>query len=281
MPKTIITMKRFILMICVAMCAMTASAQQQTCQTKRDICYVVSENQYAAERCKLDVYYPQDTTGCPVVVWFHGGGLTGGNKYIPKPLRECGMVVVAVNYRLMPKVDIEECIDDAAAAVAWTFNHAEEYGGDVRKIFVAGHSAGGYLTSMIGLDKTWLAKYDIDADSIAALAPFSGQAITHFGYRQQHGIEATRPTIDSLAPLYHVRGDAPPLIIISGDRELELYGRYEEQAYFWRMMKLNGHTETYLYELDGFNHGKMATPAFHILKNHIAAIVEKSGGKSE
>lgn len=263
------------------MCAVTASARQPLYRTQCDIGYVDSADPYVMERCKLDVYYPQDTTGCPVVVWFHGGGLTGGNKFIPKPLRECGMVVVAVNYRLMPQVSIEECIDDAAAAVAWTFRHAAEYGGDTGRIFVAGHSAGGYLTSMIGLDKKWLAKYGIDADSIAALAPFSGQAITHFGYRRQHGIEATRPTIDSLAPLYHVRADAPPLIIISGDRELELYGRYEEQAYFWRMMKLNGHAETYLYELDGFNHGKMATPAFHILKNHIDTIVKGSGESRE
>lgn len=268
-------MKRILLFIGIVMCAAAVSAQTTAYRTLCDISYVDSTDPYAAERCKLDVYYPQDAADCPVVVWFHGGGLTGGNKSIPKPLRECGMVVVAVNYRLMPAVGIEECINDAAAAVAWTFRHAAEYGGDVEKIFVAGHSAGGYLTSMIGLDKKWLEKYGIDADSIAALIPFSGQAITHFAHRQLQGIEATRPTIDSLAPLYHVRADAPPLIIISGDRELELYGRYEEQAYFWRMMKLTGHQETYLYELDGFNHSKMATPAFHILKTHVRAIAEK------
>ena len=79
----------------------------------------------------------------------------------------------------------------------------------------------------------------------------------------------TQPSIDEFAPLYYVRADAPPLIIISGDRELEMLGRYEETAYFWRMMKVNGHKETYIYELDGYDHGAMASPAFHILKNHI------------
>jgi len=48
-----------------------------------------------------------------------------------------------------------------------------------------------------------------------------------------------------------------------------MLGRYEENAYFWRMMKVSGHKETYLYELDGYDHGSMAAPAFHILKNHI------------
>lgn len=46
----------------------------------------------------------------------------------------------------------------------------------------------------------------------------------------------------------------PPLILITGDRELELLGRYEENAYMWRMMKLVGHEDTYLYEIGGHGH---------------------------
>lgn len=184
--------------------------------------------------------------------------------------------MVAVNYRLIPKVSLSECIDDAAEAVAWVFSEIEKFGGDVSKIFVSGHSAGGYLTSMVRLDKHWLAKYSVDADSIAGLAPFSGQAITHFAHREQRGIKSTQPVIDELAPLFHVRPDAPPLIIVSGDRNMELLGRYEESAYFWRMMKISGHQQTFIYELDGYDHGDMVEPAFHILKDHIHLIC---GGK--
>lgn len=238
-------------------------------KTVENIPYTQSHDAYATERCKLDVYYPTGTTGCPVVVWFHGGGLTGGNKDIPQKLKDRGMVVVAVNYRLLPKVEIDSCIDDAAAAVAWTFSHVGEYGGDPSQIFVSGHSAGGYLTTMIGLEKKWLAKYGVDADSIAALIPFSGQMISHYAYRDMKGIDALQPTIDQYAPLFHVRPDAPPLILISGDREQELYGRYEENAYMWRMMKLVGHRHTELYELDGHDHGAMVEPAFHILLQYI------------
>ena len=102
-------------------------------------------------------------------------------------MTERGYVVVAPNYRLIPEVDVEQCIDDAAEAVAWTFRNIEKYGGDPSKIFVTGHSAGGYLTSMIGLDKKWLDKYGIDADSIAGLIPYSGQVITHFSDRKSKG----------------------------------------------------------------------------------------------
>ncbi|MDR0995489.1 MAG: alpha/beta hydrolase [Tannerella sp.] len=228
---------------------------------------------YARERCKLDLYYPTNLKNFPTIVWFHGGGLTSGNKYIPEQLKNCGYAVVAVNYRYISKSNINACLDDAATAVAWTFHEIGKYGGSTRKIFVSGHSAGGYLTSMIGLDKKWLAAHGVDADSIAGLIPFSGQAITHFAYRATLGMKNTQPLIDAYAPLYYVRADAPPLILITGDRNLEMLGRYEENAYFWRMMKLVGHKETYLYELQGYDHGSMPDAAFHILKAHVKRIL--------
>lgn len=236
-----------------------------------DIPYTSSKDVYALERCKLDVYYPTKMKDVPVVVWLHSGGIVSGNKHIDPELQNSGFVVIAPNYRFLTKATIDECLDDAAAAVAWAFNHCREYGGDPRKIYVAGHSAGGYLLNMIGLDKRWLAKYGVDADSIAALFPFSGQCITHFNVRKQQGIDALQPTIDQYAPMSYMRPDAPPFIIISGDRELEMNGRYEEQAYFWRMLKLTGHPDVLLYEMQGFSHGQMHHPAYHILKEQIKA----------
>ncbi len=171
-----------------------------------------------------------------------------------------------------PGAHCPEYIEDAAAAVAWTFKHIAKYGGDPDKIVVSGHSAGGYLTSMVGLDKKWLAKFNIDANKIAMLIPFSGHTITHMTIRKERGIPDTQPIVDEFAPLYHVRADAPPLILITGDREREMLGRYEENAYLWRMMKIAGHTKTKLYELDSFDHGGMASPAFEVLLNEIKVL---------
>jgi len=197
---------------------------------------------YMKERCRLDVYYPEGKKGYATVVWFHGGGLRGGSKSVPRPLKEQGMAVVAVNYRLFPKVKCPAYIEDAAAAVAWTFKNIERYGGNPALIFVSGHSAGGYLTSMVGLDKSYLAGHGIDADKIAGLIPFSGHTITHFTPREERGIPGEQPIVDKFAPLYHVRPDAPPLVLITGGRELEMLGRYEENAYLWRMMKVAKHS---------------------------------------
>ena len=253
----------------------TSQAQRQQYQQVNDIPYTTSADAYAQERCKLDVYYPTNQKDAPVVVWFHGGGIEGGNKHIDEQLKNSGLVVVAANYRLLPKAPIDDILDDAAAAVAWTYKNIEKYGGSHRKIFVAGHSAGGYLLNIIGLDKKWLAKYDVDADSLAALVPFSGQCITHYNIRKQQGIPPLHATIDQYAPLSYVRPDAPPMVIISGDRELELYGRYEEQAYFWRMLKLVGHKDVTLYEMQGYDHGAMPQPAYKILKDHIRRLTAK------
>lgn len=227
---------------------------------------------YVNERCRLDFYYPENVKDFTTVVWFHGGGLEGGEKFIPETWKNKGIAVVAVNYRLYPKVKCPVYIEDAAAAVAWVFSHIAEFGGDPSKIVVSGHSAGGYLASMIGLDKKWLAKYQVDADKIAMIIPFSGHCITHMTIRKERGISDKQPIVDELAPLFHVRADAPPLVLITGDREIEMLGRYEENAYMMRMMKIAGHTKTKLYELDGFDHGGMASPGYEILLNEIKTL---------
>lgn len=242
-------------------------------RTESDISYYGSDateaDEYVKERCKLDLYFPTNRPDFPTVVWFHGGGLRGGNRFVPEQLKNHGIAVAAVNYRLYPKVTCPAYIEDAAAAVAWVFKNIRNYGGNPDLIFVSGHSAGGYLTSMIGLDKKWLGRHGIDANRIAGLIPFSGHTITHFTVREERGIPGGRPIIDEWAPLFHVRSDAPPLVLITGDRDLEMLGRYEENAYLMRMMKVAGHQQTCLYELQGFNHGGMADPAFPLLLKQI------------
>ncbi len=254
------------------------TAQFVTAQTYRqinDISYTVKSDVYAKERLKLDVYYPEGAKDCPVVVWYHGGGLETGNKEIPRKLKEKGLVVVGVNYRLLPKVTIGELLDDAAESIAWVFKHISEYGGDTKKIVVSGHSAGGYISMILCLNKSWLSRYDIDADDVMMYVPFSGQAITHYNVRKMQGIPPLQPTIDEYAPLYWVRKDCPPMVLICGDRDLELYGRYDENQYLERMMKLVGHQDTYLYELDGHGHGGMIEPGFHILETHLNKMLGK------
>ena len=221
---------------------------QSPYQNEFDIPYSSKTDSYSKERLKLDIHHHSEAKDLPVIVWFHGGGLTGGNKFIPGELMDNGYVVVAPNYRLIPNVNVDDCIDDAAEAVAWVFANIRKYGGDPSKIFVSGHSAGGFLTSMVGLDKSRLNRYGVDADSIAALFPYSGQVITHFSDRKSKGIGELTPYIDNNAPLF---------------------------LYMWRMMKLTGHPDVKIFKLDGYNHGDMASPAHHIMKHEISRILSE------
>jgi len=72
-----------------------------------------------------------------------------------------------------------------------------------------------------------------------------------------------------------IKSNTPIIIDITGDRELELLGRYEENAYFVRMMKLAGNKNIALYELQGFSHGAMYLPGIHLMFQEIAKILNK------
>ncbi len=244
----------------------------QDYEQKNDIPYYDTNSKvddYQKQMNLVDINYPKNLKDAPVIIWFHGGGLTGGGKEIPEDLKGKGNVVVGVGYRLSPKVKAATSIEDAARAVAWVFKNIEKYNGSAKKIYVSGHSAGGYLALMTVMNKDYLKKYGLDANDVAGLIPFSGHTITHFTIRKEMGIPGEQPIVDEWAPLYYVRGDAPPTLLITGDREMEMLGRYEENAYFYRMMKVNGQKNIKIYEMDGYGHN-MTHPAFPLLLNFVS-----------
>lgn len=264
-------------LVVLSLLCWTAGASGQTAEPEslhRDLAYrpESAAGEAGFERCRLDLICPQNERGFATVVWFHGGGLSKGNREVPAALRGQGVAIAAAGYRLHPNVKAPAYIEDAAAAVAWVLKNIEQYGGDPRRVVVAGHSAGGYLTLMVGLDSRWLQPHGLSPDQLAGLVPLSGQAITHFTIRKERGIAETQPVIDELAPLFHVRQTAPPLLLVTGDRQQELLGRYEENAYLWRMFREVQHADVELLELQGYNHGEMAEPAFPLLLKFVRRV---------
>ena len=282
--RTLIEIKKYIMKTRIAITLtflMTSVFAQEKIEYKTEtaIPYYIEDimkgDKYKQEMCVFDFYYPTNIKDFPTIVWFHGGGLTSGKRQIPELLKEKGFAIIGVEYRLSPNIKAVDCIKDAAAATAWAFKNIEKYGGSTSLIFVSGMSAGGYLTYMVGLDKKYLAVHNIDANQIAGLIPFSGHAITHFTVRKEMGISGKQPIIDNMAPLYHVRADAPPMLIITGDRELEMLGRYEENAYMMRMLKVAGHKQVRIYELDGSNHGQMMYSALPLLYREVKKLTKE------
>lgn len=231
-------------------------AQSTAYKTLADLPYYENpvNNAYQNDRCKLDLYYPEYTQNFPTVIWFHGGGLKSGAKAIPEQLKGKGLAVVAVNYRLHPKVNAPKYIEDAAAAVAWVFKNIGQYGGDPSQIYVCGFSSGGYLSLMVSLEQKWLKKYSLEANQIKGVITLSAQTFTNHTIRKEYGMKITQALIDHYAPVYYARRDAPPITLITGDREKEFFGMYEENAYLRRMLKLNGHQQNELIEIGGYGH---------------------------
>jgi acetyl esterase/lipase len=215
------------------------------------------------ERCVLDVRVPAAAEEeLDTLVWLHGGGLTANEKSFPAELLDSGLALVAVNYRLVPRVEPPECVADAAAAIAWVFRNIAGFGGNPERIFISGHSAGAYLGDLVVMDRTHLQAHGIDANRVAGHLSLSAQKVTHFVIRERMGLPAHRIVVDTWAPLHHVRADAPPTLLLTGGRDKDLPGRYEENALYERMMRLAGHQDIDLIEIPGADHAGMISPAF-------------------
>jgi len=262
-------MKRLITFLAFAVIFISAKAQDEY-QMLKNISYVETTDatEYQKERGVLDIYKPQKK-GFKTLVWFHGGGLEGGNKEIRRELMRAGFAIVAPNYRLFPKGKCPEYIEDAAAAVAWTFKHIAEYGGDPSQIYVSGHSAGGYLSLMLALDKSYLAAYGVDADSVKGYYPVSGQTATHYTIRRERGIDQQLPVVDKFAPLNNARKLNTELVLITGDRQLEMMCRYEENLYLKSILEGVGNAPITIHEMSGFDHGTVLVPACDLIKRYI------------
>lgn len=220
-----------------------------------------------AERpgCVLDVRIPVGVTNFQTVVWFHGGGLGGGSRQFI-PLADTRIAQITADYRLLGKDAArgEDCIEDAAAAVAWALEHVAGYGGDTNAVFVAGKSAGAYLAMMVGMDPKYLAALGHSTSELRGIAAVSGQATKHYNVRRFSGDRDPQflPKIDDLAPLAHVSKDVPPFVSICGEPPYEWKCRAEENRLLVASLVALGHPFARYIECPACDHGRVDKPAW-------------------
>ncbi len=135
---------------------------------------------YGADpRQKLDVYRPtRPLPETPVVVFFYGGtwnsGERGDYRFVAQALAARGLLVVVADYRLYPQVRYPSFLEDGAQAVAWTYRNIGKYGGNVQRLFVMGHSSGGYNAAMLALDRHWLRDAGVPANALRGWIGLAG-----------------------------------------------------------------------------------------------------------
>ena len=152
--------------------ALLSEAQAQS--VKRDIPYADP----ALERQVLDVYSPAGAKNLPVVFWIHGGGWQAGDKSSvqlkPQVFVDKGFVFVSTNYRLLPNVEMEIIFRDVAKSLGWVHKHISEHGGDPKRIFVMGHSAGAQLAALLCTDDRYLKAEGVPFNVLKGCVPVDG-----------------------------------------------------------------------------------------------------------
>jgi len=154
-----------------------------------------------------------------VIVFFYGGGWQNGSKeayrFVGSRLAEQGFVVVLPNYRHYPEEPFPAFVEDAAAAVAWVFEHAGDYGGDPARVFVMGHSAGAHIAALVHFDE----RYRQRAGASRAPCGFIGLSGPYdFLPLVGDELEAIFPRAlrDDSQPINFVNGSEGPVLLVHG-----------------------------------------------------------------
>jgi acetyl esterase/lipase len=207
----------------------------------RDVVYRdLAEGEDAARgKNKLDVYLPKGRKDFPVVVFVHGGawrtgdksGILGLYRNVGTFLAQQGVGAVVTNYRLSPAVQHPAHVHDVAKAVAWTHKNIARNGGRPDQLFLCGHSAGGHLVALLATDPTYLKAEGLSPSILKGIIPISGVydvSVTQldlltspFGKDPEARKKAS--------PLYQVRGDVPPALIIYADKDFLGCNRMSEE----------------------------------------------------
>jgi acetyl esterase/lipase len=173
---------------------------------------------------RIEVIGPNAPGPHPVLVFIHGGGWHSGTPgdyhFVGRQFARRGYLVVLAGYRLGPAGKYPHMLEDSAAAVAWVQGNAQRLGGDPGRVFLMGHSAGAYNVVMLGLDRQWLGRAGVPDGFVKAVVGLSGPydffPFTSDSARNAFG-DQSDPAITQ--PINFVRGDAPPMLLLTGDSD--------------------------------------------------------------
>lgn len=167
---------------------------------------------------------PDNGSSKPVLIFFHGGSWRSGNPddygFIARALVPEGFTVVLAGYRLVPGGEYPAMLEDTASAIAWAKHNIARYGGDPDNIFIAGHSAGAYNAVQVALERRWLGREGLDPAIIKGVIGLSGPydflPLDKDSTKAAFGGAADLPATQ---PINHVRGDAPPMLLVHGEKD--------------------------------------------------------------
>lgn len=205
-------------------------------------------------RQKADIY-AADSSGGPVLVFFHGGYWRGGSKedscgFAPS-FTGRGVTVVLPEYDLCPQVTVGDIVAETRAAVVWVHCNVARYGGDPGKLYLAGTSAGGHLTAM-ALATEW-EKQGLPRDLVKGAVLLSGvydlDMVTRISVQEE--IRITPELVRANDPYLHPPLARCPMLIAVGGAEPNGWQQMSED--YFDFCKERGASVQYLV-VAGANH---------------------------
>lgn len=204
-------------------------------------------------RQQLDIYAPlgRTETAHPVLIFFHGGSWRDGERegygFVGRAFASRGFVTVIADYRKAPKVRFPAFVQDTAATIAWVHTNIAKHDGDPECIFLMGHSAGAHIAMMAALDPQWLAAKDLKPDVIKGViglaGPYDFLQLTSDSSKIALG---QWPDLTETQPITYVRADAPPLLLLTGDKDTVVKPR-NSQALADKIAALGGQPRLKIY----------------------------------
>ncbi len=216
MPRrSLLAMLPALLTACSAADVLNATVPSDTYQGTEGLSYGPDLRQ------RVDVYQPRSTGNpAPMIVFFYGGSWSSGDRadyrFVGEALASQGIVTLVADYRLSPQVRYPVFVQDSALAVRWAFDHAQQFGVDLARIFVMGHSAGAYNAAMIALDRRWLAAVNLSPALLAGWIGLAGpyDFLPIGDPKTQIAFEWPGTPPDS-QPLFHASSASPPALLLA------------------------------------------------------------------
>jgi arylformamidase len=175
---------------------------------------------------RLDLYLPpKPVTNAPVLIFLHGGSWTHGYKewmgFMAPALVDLPAIFIAANYRLAPTHQFPAQLEDTLAILAWVAAEIGQHGGDGRRIFIGGHSAGGHLAALASLRRELWLRYGLAEGAVRACFPVS----TTFDYRgiaeDAGSFLARMEDAGAASPVAYVEGNRVRFLIAWGGADFE------------------------------------------------------------
>jgi acetyl esterase/lipase len=204
------------------------------------------------ERQKLDVYVPEGTGGdLPVVLFFYGGSWQSGRRqdylFVAQALTARGCIAVIPDYRVYPEVKFPTFIEDGASAVSWTRSKANDFGGDIDRLFLMGHSAGAYIAAMLALNPSYLKQVGMTTREIHGFVGLAGPYdFLPLKSPKLKKIFGGADGIPETQPVTFARAQAPAALLLHGASD-KLVGCHNTEHLAQRLRGAGGRVEAKIY----------------------------------